>query len=66
VDRRPTCDNTAVRDHSLRLADGRTLSYTDLDPSNRPTIMYFHGTPSSRLDLASSVSKRPSTSSMCG
>jgi pimeloyl-ACP methyl ester carboxylesterase len=47
-----TRDIPAGRDHSLRLPDGRTLAYTDLGTPNGPTIMYFHGAPSSRLDLA--------------
>jgi pimeloyl-ACP methyl ester carboxylesterase len=44
-------DAAVGREHSLRLSDGRTLAYTDLGPRDGTPIMYFHGAPSSRLDL---------------
>jgi pimeloyl-ACP methyl ester carboxylesterase len=39
------------RDHSLRLPDGRTLAYTDVGRPDGAPVLYFHGAPSSRLDL---------------
>jgi pimeloyl-ACP methyl ester carboxylesterase len=45
-------DADVERDRSMRLPDGRDLAYTDLGPSHAPVVMYFHGAPSSRLDLA--------------
>jgi pimeloyl-ACP methyl ester carboxylesterase len=47
-----TRDLSAVGDHSLHLPDGRTLAFTDLGPPKGSPVMYFHGAPSSRLDLA--------------
>jgi pimeloyl-ACP methyl ester carboxylesterase len=47
----PTTRDIPARDKSLRLPDGRTNAYTDLGPPGAPTVMYFHGAPSSRLDL---------------
>jgi pimeloyl-ACP methyl ester carboxylesterase len=44
--------HSVIRDHALSLADGRTLAFTDLGPPDGATVMYFHGAPSSRLDLA--------------
>jgi pimeloyl-ACP methyl ester carboxylesterase len=41
-----------MREASVILPDGRTLAYTDLGASDDPVVMYFHGAPSSRLDLA--------------
>ena len=41
-----------MRDASVTLPDGRTLAYTDLGASSGPVVMYFHGAPTSRLDLA--------------
>lgn len=41
-----------MREASVLLHDGRTLAYTDLGASTGPVIMYFHGAPGSRLDLA--------------
>jgi len=41
-----------MREESLLLHDGRTLAYTDLGSPSGPVVMYFHGAPSSRLDLA--------------
>jgi pimeloyl-ACP methyl ester carboxylesterase len=40
-----------MRDASVTLSDGRALAYTDLGPSSAPVVMYFHGAPTSRLDL---------------
>ena len=40
-----------MRDDSVTLADGRTLAYTVLGATNGPVAMYFHGAPTSRLDL---------------
>jgi pimeloyl-ACP methyl ester carboxylesterase len=45
-------DADGERDRSMRLPDGRDLAYTDLGPSRAPVVMYFHGAPSSRLDIA--------------
>lgn len=41
-----------MRDTSVTLSDGRSLAYTDLGTTSSPVVMYFHGAPSSRLDLA--------------
>jgi pimeloyl-ACP methyl ester carboxylesterase len=41
-----------MREASVVLPDGRTLAYTDLGASSGSVVMYFHGAPSSRLDLA--------------
>jgi pimeloyl-ACP methyl ester carboxylesterase len=40
-----------VLDTSMTLADGRVLAYTDLGVSSSPLVLYFHGAPTSRLDL---------------
>jgi pimeloyl-ACP methyl ester carboxylesterase len=40
-----------MREASVTLPDGRTLAYTDLGATDGPVVMYFHGAPSSRLDL---------------
>jgi pimeloyl-ACP methyl ester carboxylesterase len=40
-----------MRDTSMTLPDGRALAYTELGTSDGPLVMYFHGTPSTRLDL---------------
>lgn len=40
-----------MRDRAVTLSDGRALAYTDLGASSGPVVMYFHGAPSSRLDL---------------
>jgi pimeloyl-ACP methyl ester carboxylesterase len=40
-----------VLDASIALPDGRLLAYTDLGRSSSPVVMYFHGAPTSRLDL---------------
>lgn len=40
------------RDASMTLRDGRVLAYTDLGPPTSPVVMYCHGAPGSRLDLA--------------
>jgi pimeloyl-ACP methyl ester carboxylesterase len=39
-------------DASVALSDGRQLAYTDLGGPSSPVVMYFHGAPTSRLDLA--------------
>jgi pimeloyl-ACP methyl ester carboxylesterase len=41
-----------MRDASVTLSDGRKLAYTDLGASSGPVVMYFHGAPTSRLDLS--------------
>jgi pimeloyl-ACP methyl ester carboxylesterase len=38
-------------DTSMTLPDGRTLAYTDCGDSSSPLVIYFHGAPTSRLDL---------------
>jgi pimeloyl-ACP methyl ester carboxylesterase len=40
-----------IGDMTLTLADGRVLAYCDVGPADAPVAMYFHGAPSSRLDL---------------
>lgn len=42
-----------VRDATLTLPDGRALAYTDVGSRapGAPVILYFHGAPSTRLDL---------------
>jgi pimeloyl-ACP methyl ester carboxylesterase len=42
-----------MNDSTLALADGRTLAYTDLGSAaeDAPIAVYFHGAPTSRLDL---------------
>lgn len=40
-----------VLDASVVLADGRSLAYTDCGAPNGPVVIYFHGAPTSRLDL---------------
>ena len=43
----------SVRDGRVRLADGRCLSYREYgDNPHAPLVIYFHGTPGSRLELA--------------
>jgi pimeloyl-ACP methyl ester carboxylesterase len=41
-----------VLDASVTLPDGRMLAYTDVGAPGGPVVMYFHGAPSTRLDLA--------------
>jgi pimeloyl-ACP methyl ester carboxylesterase len=41
-----------MRDSLLSLPDGRSLAYTELGATDGPAVMYFHGAPTSRLDLA--------------
>ena len=36
----------------MTLPDGRVLAYTELGASDGPLVIYFHGAPTSRLDLA--------------
>jgi pimeloyl-ACP methyl ester carboxylesterase len=38
-------------DQLFGLPDGRQLAYTDLGAADGPVVLYFHGAPSSRLDL---------------
>jgi pimeloyl-ACP methyl ester carboxylesterase len=38
-------------DASVALSDGRLLAYTDLGVPRSPVVMYFHGAPTTRLDL---------------
>jgi pimeloyl-ACP methyl ester carboxylesterase len=40
-----------MRDAAMTLGDGRTLAYTDLGDMDGSVVMYFHGAPTSRLDL---------------
>jgi pimeloyl-ACP methyl ester carboxylesterase len=40
-----------VLDTVATLPDGRVLAYTDLGASDGPVVFYFHGAPTSRLDL---------------
>jgi pimeloyl-ACP methyl ester carboxylesterase len=39
-------------DASMTLSDGRLLAYSDVGASTSPLVIYFHGAPGSRLDLA--------------
>jgi pimeloyl-ACP methyl ester carboxylesterase len=41
-----------MRDASVTLQDGRSLAYTDLGLPDSPVVMYCHGAPSTRLELA--------------
>ena len=41
-----------MQDSTIRLPDGRTLAFTDLGAPAGPVVFYFHGAPTSRLDLA--------------
>jgi pimeloyl-ACP methyl ester carboxylesterase len=38
-------------DTTMVLRDGRTLAYTEIGDADGPLVMYFHGAPTSRLDL---------------
>lgn len=38
-----------VTDRSIQLADGRTLAFTEWGDLDGPPVMFFHGTPHSRL-----------------
>src|SRR4051794_4641186 len=38
-------------DRSMTLPDGRVLAYTDCGAGSGPLVVYFHGAPTSRLDL---------------
>ncbi len=40
-----------MQDQLLALPDGRQLAYTDVGAVDGPVVVYFHGAPSSRLDL---------------
>ena len=46
-----------VRDSVLKLADGRDLALVELGAGSDPPVMYFHGVPTSRLDLVSRESE---------
>lgn len=39
-----------MTEHSLQLADGRTLAYVCYGSASAQPVLYFHGTPSSRLE----------------
>jgi len=41
-----------VIDTAITLPDGRSLAYTDCGAPAGPLVVYFHGAPTSRLDLA--------------
>lgn len=41
---------TAMTDHIFRLPDNRDLSYCTYGPGGGESVLYFHGTPSSRLE----------------
>ena len=45
-------EEVEVLDTTMTLPDGRFLGYTDLGAVSGPLVFYFHGAPSSRLDLA--------------
>jgi pimeloyl-ACP methyl ester carboxylesterase len=40
-----------VRDSLVTLTDGRAVAYTDIGAPDGAAVMYFHGAPTSRLDL---------------
>ena len=44
--------NHSLHDGRVRLADGRWLSYREYGRVDGPLVIYFHGTPGSRLELA--------------
>ena len=46
-----------VRDSVLTLADGRNLALLELGAVSDPPVLYFHGVPTSRLDLVSRESE---------
>ena len=39
------------KDQRVELPNGRQLGYDDLGPPDAPAVFYFHGAPSSRVDL---------------
>jgi pimeloyl-ACP methyl ester carboxylesterase len=43
-----------MRDAEFTLSDGRVLSYADFGAASGAPVLYFHGAPTSRLDLAPS------------
>src|SRR2546428_4321390 len=43
--------HTYMTEQTITLLDGRTLGYALYGPSNGRPVLYFHGTPSSRLEL---------------
>lgn len=54
------------REHRLRLADGRTIAYLDLDDAGGSPIFYFHGYPGSRLDVVCDTYVLPSQTPVLG
>lgn len=44
--------SAGVIDTAMTLPDGRSLAYTDCGAPAGPLVVYFHGAPTSRLDLA--------------
>ena len=40
-----------MRDHEITLTDGRILTYAEFGKSDGHPVFYFHGSPSSRLEL---------------
>lgn len=47
------CNKVTFRDGSIRLCDGRRLSYREYGEfAEGPLVFYFHGTPGSRLELS--------------
>jgi pimeloyl-ACP methyl ester carboxylesterase len=47
----PFCTGGTAVHGSLTLSDGRRLAYTDIGRRDGSTILYFHGTPGSRLEV---------------
>jgi len=45
-------DSAGVIDTAMTLPDGRSLAYTDCGAPAGALVVYFHGAPTSRLDLA--------------
>ena len=41
-----------MKDLEIRLPDGRRLAFTDIGEAGWPCMLFFHGSPSSRLRLA--------------
>ncbi|HEY0750967.1 MAG TPA: hypothetical protein VGD26_07420, partial [Chitinophagaceae bacterium] len=39
-----------MKEQQIRLSDGRSLSFNEYGPSTGKPVLYFHGTPSSRLE----------------
>lgn len=38
--------------HTIHLPDGRNLAYAVYGPADGRPVLYFHGTPSSRLEIS--------------